>query len=129
MQALRAGLGQNLFGNVFCVVSVGRDALAQRKKRCLLIWGKLDYFHMHVHLTKSIASNNLSWNLVEVRDSPAHDIWSVHAVLHRSYQMGRVVWTSPLPRQLVSPGGYGLQYAPTLLIQQRKNSGPNGLGP
>ena len=33
---------------------------------------------------------------VEVRDFPERDIWFLHAVLRESYQMGRIVGTSPL---------------------------------
>ena len=34
---------------------------------------------------------------IEVRDSPARDIWSLHVVLQGSHQMGRVVGTPPSP--------------------------------
>ena len=52
---------------------------------------------------------------VEVRDSPARDIWFLHAVHQGSYQMGRVVGTSPSSSPSVGfTGGLSTPGPPTL---------------
>ena len=45
--------------------------------------------------------------MVEVRDSPARDIFSLHVVLQGSHQMGRVLGTPPPPPSSPSPGSSG----------------------
>ena len=59
---------------------------------------------------------------------PARDICFLHTVPQGSYQMGRVVGTpSPPPPSVGVTGGLSPPGAPTLLIEQGRNPGPNGL--
>ena len=44
-----------------------------------------------------VADKNAMLMNVEVRDSPARDIWFLHTVPQGPYQMGRVVGTSSSP--------------------------------
>ena len=62
-----------------------------------------------------------------MRDSPARDIWFLHAVHQGSYQMGRVVGTSPSPPSVGVTGGLSPP-PPTLLEYKGTSPGPNGLG-